>query len=621
MGGPKMKIGSLLIGYALGLRRNAEEIQRSLSRLSSGQRLLGPQEDAASFAVHTRLQSEIRGLRAQNLQLNSAQGLFLTAEAALQQQSEIIQRMKELATRAGSEIINSNERNQIHQELTALLQELQRISLNTEFNGIKMLNGNTTSLTLTNASGRAADFEWNPSRASDLFQKTIGNGQFTLAQTRSNTNSFNAASADTGDVNGDGHLDIILPGWSNSTVSVYLGTGNGSFMSERTVSGLYANTISVADLNNDGWDDIIGGHYTNGALYTYLSNGDGTFQAARTVAGITNSYLNIVGDVDNDGDIDALMYDVTLDQAHIYTNDGEGNFTFAGTIQSVGEVEGGAIQDIDGDGLNDIVLGANDQVTVDVYYGLGDGQFSTRQTVFFGTGGSYGVQIADMDGDGIQDLVQGSPSNIRIAYGQGGRSFESAITYTGSGTPTDLQIVDIDNDGDLDISFAAYTVSSHFILNNGNRSFGSLQTVASGTGGTAVGDFDGDGFADFGVRTSGSAFAIYLQGEKKMTGLDLLHPENSDEAGRLIEVLDYALDQITQNQSQLGIHQSILDQMRRRAELRETALRDVNESISAVDYALETAQLVHLQIKQQARIAALTQAQAQASVVLRLLGD
>ena len=122
------------------------KFQKSMERLSSGLRINRSGDDAAGLAISESLKSDIRAL--QQASRNAADGISLvqTAEGSLDEVNSILLRLRELAEQAATETLGEDERTFLNNEFQALLDEIDRISLTAEFNGIKLLDG--TALTL-----------------------------------------------------------------------------------------------------------------------------------------------------------------------------------------------------------------------------------------------------------------------------------------------------------------------------------------------------------------------------------------------------------------------------------------------------------------------------------------
>lgn len=121
---------------------NNKAAGKSMEKLSSGLRINRAGDDAAGLAISEKMRGQIRGLT--QASRNSADGISMiqTAEGALNETTNILQRMRELAVQASNDTNTTSDRNEIQKEINALTQEVDRIANNTEFNTQKLLNGN-----------------------------------------------------------------------------------------------------------------------------------------------------------------------------------------------------------------------------------------------------------------------------------------------------------------------------------------------------------------------------------------------------------------------------------------------------------------------------------------------
>jgi len=146
------------------LRRSTGDLNKSLQRLSSGLRINRAADDAAGLAIADGFQSQVRGL--QVAQRNSQDGISLvqTAEGALSETTNILQRIRELAVQAANGTQSDSNRAAMDGEVAQLLAQINSIAFDTEFNGIRVLSvaqtvtlqaGAMTSQTLTITMGGA----------------------------------------------------------------------------------------------------------------------------------------------------------------------------------------------------------------------------------------------------------------------------------------------------------------------------------------------------------------------------------------------------------------------------------------------------------------------------------
>jgi len=124
---------------------NNDRLALSVERISSGIRINRAADDAAGLAISEGLRSDIRALRQAVRNASDGISLMNVTEGALNEQSGILIRLRELASQAATGTVGSTERATIQLEFSALRSELDRISATTEFNGLKLINGNLAS--------------------------------------------------------------------------------------------------------------------------------------------------------------------------------------------------------------------------------------------------------------------------------------------------------------------------------------------------------------------------------------------------------------------------------------------------------------------------------------------
>ena len=142
-------IPSLTAQRILGVNNN--RLALSVERISSGIRINRAADDAAGLAISEGLRSDIRALRQAVRNASDGISLLNVTEGALNEQSGILIRLRELASQAATGTVGSTERATIQLEFSALRSELDRISATTEFNGLKLINGNLASSVAANS--------------------------------------------------------------------------------------------------------------------------------------------------------------------------------------------------------------------------------------------------------------------------------------------------------------------------------------------------------------------------------------------------------------------------------------------------------------------------------------
>ena len=112
-----------------------------MERLSSGLRINSASDDAAGLAIASRMESQVRGLQAAIKNANDGISVTQTAEGAMEEIGNILQRMRELAVQSANDSNSDADRAYLQQEVAQLSDEITRISETTQFNGVNVLDG------------------------------------------------------------------------------------------------------------------------------------------------------------------------------------------------------------------------------------------------------------------------------------------------------------------------------------------------------------------------------------------------------------------------------------------------------------------------------------------------
>jgi len=122
-------------------RINAKEVQSSIEKLSSGQRINKASDDAAGLAISEKLRAQIRGLNQASKNTENAISFIQVTSGYLQETTDILQRIRELAVQASNGVYSDEDRMQIQVEVSQLVAEVDRIASTAQFNGYNMLTG------------------------------------------------------------------------------------------------------------------------------------------------------------------------------------------------------------------------------------------------------------------------------------------------------------------------------------------------------------------------------------------------------------------------------------------------------------------------------------------------
>ena len=188
------------------LSRSTKSLNKSLERLSSGLRINRAADDAAGLAIAENFRAQIRGV--QVAQQNSQDGVSLvqTAEGALSETTNILQRIRELAIQASNGTQSTDNRSAINSEVLQLLEQIDDIALDTEFNGVRVLSAAQTvtlqsgaftsqTLTVTVTGAKTNDLGVSTVRVSNLASaisaiSTIDNALKSVNTLRSNLGAY-----------------------------------------------------------------------------------------------------------------------------------------------------------------------------------------------------------------------------------------------------------------------------------------------------------------------------------------------------------------------------------------------------------------------------------------------
>ena len=126
---------------ANALTKNERAMSQAMERLSTGQRINSASDDAAGLAISSRMTSQVNGLNMAVRNANDAISLVQTADGAISEMTSMLQRMRELAIQADNGTNSTTDLTALDVEFEALKGEIDRIALNTEWNGINLLDG------------------------------------------------------------------------------------------------------------------------------------------------------------------------------------------------------------------------------------------------------------------------------------------------------------------------------------------------------------------------------------------------------------------------------------------------------------------------------------------------
>lgn len=244
------------------LGNSQTDLSKSMQRLSSGLRINSAKDDAAGLAISDRMTSQIRGLNQAVRNSNDGISLAQTAEGALQESTNILQRMRELAVQSSNDTNSSSDRQSLQAEVNQLKQEMTRIADTTTFNGKQLLDGSLTSAQFqvgANAN-ETISFGIQSAKAGDLGSNSLTSNNDTTAFGISVASAPATTTASGNNVVAQA-LTIVGPDGSetiaatdlviNSSATAIAGMIN-DVSSETGVTAEASTTATLSDLSADG---------------------------------------------------------------------------------------------------------------------------------------------------------------------------------------------------------------------------------------------------------------------------------------------------------------------------------------------------------------------------------
>jgi flagellin len=257
------------------LGKTQDMLNQSLQRLSSGLRINSAKDDAAGLAISSRMTVQVRGLNQAVRNANDGISLAQTAEGAMQESTNILQRMRELAVQSANDTNSSSDRVNIQKEVSQLQAELGRIAEQTSFNSQNILDGSFT----------AAKFHVG-AYADQSITVNIGDtsatsmGAQTVA-TNANVGAL-AAAVDITGTNGVAAQNLVVSGTASSGDLAVI-AGDSAYDIAELTNGASATTGVTASAKTEvTLDNLVNGGTVTFELST--SNADGTVGTAATIS-------------------------------------------------------------------------------------------------------------------------------------------------------------------------------------------------------------------------------------------------------------------------------------------------------------------------------------------------
>ncbi len=326
----------------------------------------------------------------------------------------------------------------------------------------------------------------------------------------------------TGDLNGDGKIDIVTANSVSNNISVRFGSVTGEFSgSENFGVGKIPWAVSIGDFNADGKADIATANSGDNTVSVLLGNGAGGFAGAFSISvGIKPRSL-AAGDFNGDGKSDIAVANNGSNDVSILLSDSAGNLTTSTANIAVGTQPRSIIAcDVNNDGNLDIITADTGSNATSILIGNGLGQFNRAPSVSVG-GNPYSVAAGDFNSDGKIDIATANldSSTVSVRLGDGSGGFSGSTTLVSNWDPYSLAVGDFNGDGKADLVTANVYNSVLVFLGDGTGGFIQPSETKSGLNRSiAIADFNGDGKDDFAfANTQANAVLVMSYAPPKIT--------------------------------------------------------------------------------------------------------
>jgi len=652
------------------LQINNRQMANSMQQLSTGKRINGASDDAAGLAIATRMTADLRGMAMSIKNANDGISMMQTAEGALGEVTNMLQRMRELSVQAATGSMTRENRVALQKEMDQLISEIDNVSRTTNFNGIKLLDGTAkgvaiqtgvkendqVAVTIDNASSKSLGLQ------GFMVEGTVTSGR---------VGTFTTQAVDDVLINGKNALGTAIA--ADVTASA-LASNINTNIGEHRVKATAFNTIKgVAPTTNV---------FASGAVTIQIDAG------AAISIGAANSVQDLVNNINRDaaGVTAVLSGDGTIELSN---NTGK-TITIAGSAAETAGLTAGAykgyvtLESLDGNDVKVIAkneangYGTSAAGTVADVKVMGFNQ-STDGKSFAGTAVSStainlthdlrinGVKIGVSDDSSALSkaaainkltdqtgVIATAKTEVKVTTALANIGAATSVKINGTeittlSTQTTMQGVvseinrnlngvraSTDIDGNLILTSQGADISvedaTGFMTGIASTSgYASSGAIAAAGGATVKGrislsseigaQIKVDSYAtDATVRTNSLALVgLSAQGGSDTLVGGALQITSQESAGRALTSIDKALEKVALSRANLGAFQNRLTAAIDNITTTRTNLNESRSRIMDADYGQVTTELARQQIIQQAAMAMLAQANQQPQAVLKLL--
>ncbi|ALX85420.1 flagellin [Achromobacter denitrificans] len=548
------------------LNKSQSSLGTAIERLSSGLRINSAKDDAAGMAISNRFTSNVRGLTQASRNANDGISLAQTTEGASAEITTHLQRVRELTVQASNGSYSQEQLDSIQDEINQRLGDINRISEQTDFNGVKVLSAKAAPLTLQVG---ANDGETITLNLTEISAKTLGldgfnvNGKGVTNNTKASVNNLLAAGAPAPTAAAPNDYVVTTTFAKVSAEQAFAKLENGNTV---TVAGATAtaNVTYTYDAANDNFTfDNKTATATFGTLVTSLTPATGTVTGTYTNKGTAAATF----EVDSAGNVTLNGKAAFLTAAgELTTNNAAATGTVAATLNGI--------------------------LTSTAKAAVNDASVTINGKVFNSSGTAGEVHYVDTRSkDVVLAALKAGPVNSNVVLGQGIASATLAFT---NGQSTDTWV---DDDGEFN-KIAGGTFTTTYT----NDPTSGTVTIKAGTG--------------TGAYAPKIGATVYMSASGKLT---TEKTSKGDKTTDPLKTLDSAFNVLNKLTGELGAVQNRLDSTIANLNNVINNLSSARSRILDADYATEVSNMSKAQILQQAGTSVLAQANQVPQTVLSLL--
>ncbi len=639
-----------------GSRSASMQLSTAMERLSTGKRINSAKDDAAGLAIASRMNAEVRGMNVAIRNANDGISLAQTAEGALGEVSNMLQRMRELAVQSANGTNSTSDRAALQAELSQLVQEVDGVSKSTTFNGVQLLDGSSQNISLQIGT-RATDNLTFGIAAAD--SKALGLAGYSV-DGQLTTGRVGAVSAlAVGDVQINGKDAFATAATANTAaalaVAINTNTGNtgvkATAYNQLTGAQPNATTFAAGALTingnaigaSGGVEELVANINRDAAGVTATLNDNGTIALSND----TGANIVVAGSSPTDAGFTAGTYTGfvavnSVDGSDIKVqakNAANGYVGGAGTLADVkafGLNETGDGSTFSGSAVSTTALTSTDDLKINgVLVGKSDAASAASKAAAINKiSADTGVQAtAKTEVKVIVDFASPPAATDTIINGvvvdlSAATTLPAVVSAINTAAPGSV-VASADDQGNLILS--ASDGSDVKIQDIGGNMFTSATSLAgeAGSGSLAAGLTIGGRVtlasstgAD--IRVDGSSASLTKAGLALQGGSsDLLGGSMSiatvNGARTALDQIDKALDKVSSARGSLGAIQNRLETRVNVLTSSSTNISEAQSRIEDADFSQETTNLAKAQILSQAATAMLAQANQSQQGVLKLL--